>query len=76
VQYLYLGEHLVGRGSADTVNQHVAYRVLDKPRVGFVRIERNQFDAFVPGPWIQEALRASSPEGHRVYKENRLLERD
>ena len=52
MQYLYLGEDLVGRGSADTVNQHVAYGALDKSCVGFVGIERNQFDAFVTGPRI------------------------
>src|SRR5258705_11391489 len=52
MQYLYLGEDLVGRGRADAVNQHVAYGALDEPRVGFVRIERNQFDAFVPGPRV------------------------
>src|SRR5438552_5072524 len=50
MQYLYLGEDFVGRGSADAVNQHVASGALDKSCVGFVRIERNQFDAFVPGP--------------------------
>ena len=50
MQYLYLGEDLVGRGGADAVNQHVAYGALDKSCVGFVRIERNQLDAFVPGP--------------------------
>ena len=41
VQYLYLGEDLMGRGSADTVNQHVAYGAFDKSFVGFVRVERN-----------------------------------
>ena len=51
VQHLYFGEDLVGRGSADTVNQHVAFVALNKPRVGFVRIERNQFDFFIRGPW-------------------------
>ena len=52
MQYLYLGEDRVGRGSADAVNQHVAYGALDKSRVGFVRIERNQFDAFFPCPRV------------------------
>ena len=52
MQYLYLGEDLMGRGSADAVNQHVACRALDKSCVGFVRIERNQLDAFVPGPRV------------------------
>ena len=52
MQYLYLGEDLVGRRSADAVNQHVAYGALDKSCVGFVGIERNQLDAFVTGPRI------------------------
>ncbi len=52
MQYLYLGEDLVRGGSADAVNQHVAYGALDKSCMSFVRVERNQFDVFVPGPRI------------------------
>ena len=51
VQHLYFSEDLVGGGSADTVNQHVAIVTIDEPRVGFVWIERNQFDFFICGPW-------------------------
>src|SRR5215207_5706592 len=76
MQHLYLGEDLVGRGSADAVNQHVACRALHKSCVRFVGIERNQLDAFVAGPRVQEALCASSSEGHCVYKKNRFLKWD
>ena len=39
MQYLYLGEDFMGRGSADAVNQHVAHGALDKSCMSFVRIE-------------------------------------
>jgi peptidyl-dipeptidase Dcp len=52
MQHLNFGEDLVRGWGADTVDQHVACGARDKSGVGFVRIERNQFDAFVPGPRV------------------------
>jgi len=40
MQDLYFTEDLVLGRSADTINQDVAFVALNKPRVGFVRIER------------------------------------